>query len=299
MAHKVALINMKGGVGKSTLAANLAWEMATAPWYKSVLIVDLDPQFNCSQYLVGVRQIETIISRGQPTVRDIFEQLTAVPGRPSAPIDPTRAVVSVYSPRAHATIGRRRHYGQGRGYSPHAHASIDLIPSQLELSQALRNPANKEQLLKQAIDQLEETYDLVIIDCAPTESMLTTAAYLVADYLLIPVRPEFLSTIGLPLLEQSLNDFVDRYPGRSPEVLGLVFNAASGYSPEEVTSKDEVQRVARGRGWPVFDEEVSYSKTFPKSAREGRPIFWTSYARTTTKKNFHQFAREFADRIGM
>ena len=66
MAHKVALINMKGGVGKSTLAVNLAWEMATAPWHKSVLVIDLDPQFNCSQYLIGARQIEGIISDGHP-----------------------------------------------------------------------------------------------------------------------------------------------------------------------------------------------------------------------------------------
>ena len=49
MARKVALINMKGGVGKSTLAANLAWEMAMAPWNKKVLVIDIDPQFNCSQ----------------------------------------------------------------------------------------------------------------------------------------------------------------------------------------------------------------------------------------------------------
>ena len=154
-------------------------------------------------------------------------------------------------------------------------------------------------MLKQAVDQLEELYDLVIIDCAPTESMLTTAAYLVADYLLIPVRPEFLSTIGLPLLEQSLNDFAASYPGRSPGVLGLVFNAISGYSPEEVTSRSDVHGVARISGWPIFDEEVRYSKSFPKSAREGRPIFWTSYARTTTKRNFHSFAREFANRIGV
>ena len=76
MAHKVALINMKGGVGKSTLAVNVAWEMATDPWHKSVLVVDLDPQFNCSQYLVGAHRIETIISSGQPTVWDILEQLT-------------------------------------------------------------------------------------------------------------------------------------------------------------------------------------------------------------------------------
>ena len=279
MAHKVALINMKGGVGKSTLAANLAWEMATAPWHKRVLVVDLDPQFNCSQYLVGARRIEKIISDGQPTVWDILEQLTSVPGKPSAPINPSNALVRVYSRRSQGVI--------------------DLISSRLELSQALRNPMGKEQLLKQAVDQLEEAYDLVIIDCAPTESMLTTAAYLVADHLLIPVRPEFLSTIGLPLLEQSLNDFAARYPDRSPGVLGLVFNAISGYSPEEVTSRNEVQRVARKSGWPVFDEEVTYSKSFPKSAREGRPIFWTSYVRTTTKKNFRNFASEFASRIGI
>ena len=68
MTHKVALINMKGGVGKSTLAVNLAWEMATDPWDKSVLVVDLDPQFNCSQYLVGANEIEDIISNEQPTV---------------------------------------------------------------------------------------------------------------------------------------------------------------------------------------------------------------------------------------
>ena len=80
MAHKVALINMKGGVGKSTLAANLAWAMASAPWHRNVLVIDLDPQFNCSQYLVGVRRIESIISEGQPTIWDIFEQNTVVPG---------------------------------------------------------------------------------------------------------------------------------------------------------------------------------------------------------------------------
>ena len=269
---------MKGGVGKSTLAVNLAWEMATDPWYKRVLVVDLDPQFNCSQYLVGASRMETIISSEQPTVWDILEQLTAVPGRPSAPVNPTDAVIRVY--------------GRSQG-------SIDLIPSRLELSQALRNPAGKEQLLKQAVDELEEEYDLVIVDCAPTESMLTTAAYLVVDYLLIPVRPEFLSTIGLPLLEQSLNDFSALYPGGALEVLGLVFNAISGYLPEEVASRSAAQGVAQKSGWPVFDEEVAYSRSFPKSAREGSPIFLTSYARTTTKRNFHIFAREFADRIGI
>jgi len=50
MAKKVSLINMKGGVGKSTLAVNLAWHFAVyGSWNKRVLVVDLDPQFNASQ----------------------------------------------------------------------------------------------------------------------------------------------------------------------------------------------------------------------------------------------------------
>ena len=270
---------MKGGVGKSTLAANLAWEMATRPWHKSVLVIDIDPQFNCSQYLMGVQRVEETIAAGHPTVWDIMEQYTAVPGRPSKPIDVSTAVVNIYAVR-------------NRG-------SIDLIPSRIELSLTLRNPSGKEQLLKQAVEQLEDSYDLVIIDCAPTESVLTRSAYLAADYVLIPVRPEFLSTIGLPLLEESLNGFRAQYPTESPEVLGLVFNAISGYSPEELTSRNEVQQVARTTGWPIFDEQITYSRSFPKSAREGEPIFWTSYARTKTKQNFHSFAREFADRLGI
>lgn len=278
MARKVALINMKGGVGKSTLAANLAWEMATSPWDKKVLVIDIDPQFNCSQYLLGASRMEDIISNAHPTVWDVFEQLTAVPGRPSASINPEDAVVRVYA-------------------SYRDNGIIDLMPSRLELSQTLRNPTGKERLLSLAVEQMEGEYDLVIIDCAPTESILTTAAYLVADYILVPVRPEFLSTIGLPLLEQSLNEFELRYPDDSPAVLGLVFNAISDYSPEEQTSRNEVRSVARQSGWPVFTEQVVYSRSFPKSAREGNPIFWTSYARTTTKQNFHLFAREFARRI--
>ena len=53
MAKKVSVINMKGGVGKSTLAVNLAWHFAAmSNWKKNVLLVDLDPQFNASQYLL-------------------------------------------------------------------------------------------------------------------------------------------------------------------------------------------------------------------------------------------------------
>lgn len=281
MARKVALINMKGGVGKSTLAANIAWELATRPWNKKVLVVDLDPQFNCSQYLLGILRVANVLNQNAPTVWDVFEQFTTVPGRQNIPqFDPYNAVVSVYG-------------------NPRLTACIDLIPSRLELSQTLKNPTGKEQLLAKEVSRIEDDYDVVIIDCAPTESILTTAAYFVADNLLVPVRPEFMSTVGLPLLEQSLQEFATRYPNRAPTVLGIVFNAMSNYSPEEVTSRREVINVAAQNQWYVFSQEIRYSKSFPKGAREGRPLFSTSYARTNVKQNFRAFSRELAQRMGL
>lgn len=54
MAKKVALVNMKGGVGKSTLAAQFAWQFAAmTKWVKKVLVVDIDPQFNVASTSLG------------------------------------------------------------------------------------------------------------------------------------------------------------------------------------------------------------------------------------------------------
>ena len=285
MARKLALINMKGGVGKSTLAANLAWEMASEPWYKRVLVIDLDPQFNCSQYLIGTQRMEHILSSGSPTVWDVFEQHTVVPGKPSIPLDPADTLVRVH-PRTRQTTNS---------------GLIDLMPSRLELSQTLRNPTSKEHLLKQTVDRLEARYDLVIIDCAPTDSILTTSAYLVADYIMVPVRPQYLSTIGLPLLERSLVQFASQYSGSPPRVLGIVFNAVSrsNQSPESRKSQQEVRQVANQSGWPVFTAEVAYSESFPRGARDGTPILNTTHARQDMKNEFFGFAQEFALRIGL
>ena len=69
MARKVSLINMKGGVGKSTVTVNLAWHFAAyRNWLKKILVIDLDPQFNASQYLLGVRQYENLINSRRPTM---------------------------------------------------------------------------------------------------------------------------------------------------------------------------------------------------------------------------------------
>lgn len=279
MARKVALINMKGGVGKSTLAANLAWEISDDPWYKKVLVIDLDPQFNCSQYLVGARRMEQIFANNAPTVQDIFSD----PGLSASGSALSKAIIHVRE-------------------TPYYREGIDLIPSRPELSQILRNPAGKELLLKRAVDLIESRYGLVIVDCPPTESLFTTAAYLAADYILVPVRPQFLATVGLPLLEKSLNEFEEMYPGEVPKLLGIAFNAVQSIenrSTQESSQIVAVKRVARQNKWRIFRTEIVHSASFTRGSEEGDPISSTRYVRSNVRDNFDEFAQEFAGKIGL
>lgn len=280
MTTKISLINMKGGVGKSTLTVNLAWHFAAyRNWHKKVLVVDLDPQFNASQYLLGVSDYENILKSQKPTIWDIFEQGTRTPRGKTV------------LPNAHAPIHQHRHF--------HGGGTIDLIPSRLELAFSLKNPGQKERHLSRLLKEVEIEYDLILIDCAPTESVLTTAAYLSSDWLLVPVKPEYLSTIGLPLLVNSMQDFKVEYENKKLELAGVVFNAASDYLPEEALAKDTVRKIAKRNGWYVFQREVEYSRSYPKGAREGLPIFRTSYSRWSKVQNFELVAEELAKRVGL
>ncbi len=281
MAKKVSLINMKGGVGKSTLAVNLAWQFTAMPnWSKKVLVIDLDPQFNATQYLVGQAKVKQILDEGRPTVWDIFEQLTRTPdSKGLKALDLANVINNVVTFRD----GSR----------------IDLIPSRLELAYSLMNPGQKEGLLAKFVSKIDDQYDLILLDCAPTESFLTMAAYLTSDYILVPVKPEYLSTIGLPLLVRSMAEFHAHHEDHNLELAGIVFNSTTQYVPEEATSKAEVKAEAKKHGWYVFKAEVSYSRSYPKGAREGKPIFRTSYSRWDQAQKFHSFAKEFADRIGL
>ncbi len=280
MATKIAIINMKGGVGKSTLCANLAWHFAgMRNWTRRVLVIDLDPQFNASQYILGVSRYQSdVMAAGAPTVWDIFEQQSRAPGLRAANRSLTDSVQRIIN-------------FTGGGY-------VDLIPSQLELSFTLKNPSQKEHLLSNFVADIESNYDLILVDCAPTESVLTTAAYLTADNILIPVKPEFLSTIGLPLIRQSLADFERSYR-KAVGVSGICFNMCTDYAPEENQSKAEVRALSSTFGWHVFNEEMPFSRSFPKGAREGKPIFWTSYARSNVSAKVSAFCNAFGGQIGL
>ncbi len=276
-AVTVAFLNMKGGVGKSTLAANLGWYCAMKK-QRRVLLVDLDPQFNLSQYVLGTSKYEKHLENDRGTVLDVFER-----GTPSS-VSGKRGKKALSPEDVIATV---REWPTG--------PRLDLLPSRLELSWTLKNPHGKERMLANFLDEVHDSYDLVLLDCPPTDSILTEAAYLASDAVLIPVRPEFLSTIGLPLVLRSLQDFAEVHK-QTPEVLGIVFNAAID-GAEEGRSRAYVKKIAKQNGWYVFQHGLTHSQSYPAGSRKGTPIFNTEYARSWKIDDFLAVAQEFAARV--
>ena len=205
MAVCVSMINMKGGVGKTTLASQIAW-YATMQLDKKVLLIDLDPQANASQSVMSPQTYVDYLNKGGLTVADIFEQFTPTGTAAGSPtkLDPLKVIY------------KRAKYTDG--------SLLDIVPSRLELSWTLRNPTGKETLLPRFVAKIQDQYDLIIIDCSPTDSILTDAAYHCSRYVLVPIRAEFLASIGFPLLNRTIKAFQLRHEDKVIEVCGLVFN---------------------------------------------------------------------------
>ncbi len=280
MAVTVSFINMKGGVGKTTVASQLAHAADTQNL--KVLAVDLDPQSNLSQSIMGVIRYADHLRENKPTVAQIFDEYIPAGGFHGSP----RLL------NLDELIAQKAGYWQD--------STLDLIPSRLELSRTLRNPTGKERRLAKALARIADRYDLIIVDCAPTESILTDAAYFASRYVIVPVRLEFMATIGLPLLARSIEEFTLENDDHEIEIAGLVLNHGD-YSPgpEERQSREEIKTTAKGHKWHVFRNEIPHSKTYPKAARYGTPIARTGHARWDRIEGFEKLKDEIFDKLGI
>ncbi len=281
MATVVSLINMKGGVGKTTLTMQLAHAADTADM--KVLAIDLDPQSNLSQALMGTKDYLAHLQANNPTVVQIFDEYIPAGGNSKSPrkIDMDKLVLKKV------------------GYWNST--TLDLIPSRLELSRSLKNPTGKERRLAKAVAQIADQYDLILIDCAPTESILTDAAYFASRYLIVPIKPEFMATIGLPLLARSINEFQLENDDHEIEIAGIVFNHSSAYTsgPEGQRSIKEVTDFAAEHDWYVCENQMKYSASYAKAAREATPIGRTSYVRTEVSTGFQRLKDEIFGLVGL
>ena len=273
----VAVINLKGGVGKTTIAALLG-RYAVAVLGLKVLAVDLDPQANLSQAYMRMGYGE-FIKLSRPSIVEVFSGMRPPgPGKPS----PTKLKIE-------DAVVRISQHPKGTG-------RLDLIPSRFDFSNHLTDSLKPDAgvLAKCIADHFQEK-DLILIDCAPTESVFTTAAYHASRFVLVPVRPEFFATIGFPLLRQSLDAFRQTNRGHKIDVVGVVINNAfydggNDGGPEKQQALQEIREEARENRWKLFSNEIPHSRGFPKRMRG-------DYRYSGNAMLFGLFAEEFFQQL--
>lgn len=166
MARTIALVNQKGGVGKTTTAVNVAAYLAGAG--KRVLVVDIDPQANAS---VG---LGTRVNQGEQHIYHALLDSAVV----REAVRPT-AIPGLWVLPAHADL---------------AGAAVELVTVD-----------GREFKLSQALKVLEPDFDLILIDCPPSLGLLTINALVAADDVLVPLQAEYYALEGLSQLLNTIN----------------------------------------------------------------------------------------------
>ena len=206
MGRIIAVANQKGGVGKTTTSINLAACLADKG--KKVLAVDMDPQGNLTSGL-GVDK--------DSVEKSIYELIIGE-------VDIKEVI------------------------NKEVLENLDIIPTSIDLSAAeieLIGVDDKEYILRNAIDQVKDQYDFVIIDCPPSLSMLTINAMTTADSAIVPIQCEYYALEGLSQLIHTVELVKDRLNSKL-EIEGVVFtmyDARTNLSLQVVENvKDNLQQ---------------------------------------------------------
>lgn len=267
---------MKGGVGKTTLAVNLAWHFYHHE-RKNVLLVDLDPQFNATQYVMDFANFaKHRTSAG--TIADLFIDQPKLELRvKKLKTDPSAALYEV---------------------KVDASARFDLLPSELDLGWVVKNPAQMEYRLEKVLASLRTKYDYIFIDCAPTDSVLTTMALTASDYLVVPIRPDRFSILGFQNLLKTIDDFRTNCDDKhSVKTLGIVFTQVTGTTPIEAECMTQIRLIAKKQKDYVFTAELKYSNSFTRAIKDQTPIFWTAYAQKGVRSVVLDIGNEMKTRL--
>lgn len=179
----ISFVNMKGGVGKTTVALNVADCLARVH-QKRVAILDVDPQFNATQCLFTGDEYVSLLKSGADTVLDVFDS-------------ETKSVASVVT--GTSAVGPKKMESialQKKELLWTLPGNIDLYRLEMVAGEG------REFSLKRFIDKTvaPQGFDYVIIDTPPTPSIWMSSALIASDYYVIPVRPDPLSIIGIDLL---------------------------------------------------------------------------------------------------
>jgi len=194
MTTTISIINLKGGVGKTTVSVALAEMWADAG--ERVLVIDLDPQTNSTVALIGEERWLERHKAGK-TVYGILDTFLKS-DTPHVDIDSF-------------IVKRVSNVKSGRGIE-----GLDLLPSSLKLLDiqdqlthisAKDHRVKADEVLKQVLAPIVQRYDKIIVDCPPNVGYITKNGLFLSDYYLIPVIPDYLSTFGLPMVSSRIAQY--------------------------------------------------------------------------------------------
>lgn len=251
MARKLALINYKGGVGKTSLTVNLAAELARGS--RRVLVVDFDPQSNSSIWLMRLVRWNRLNSDRRKSLLAVF--------MPEGPKLKECIVPDVVQDN------------DGNALVP----GLDLVPTTfnlMDLEHDWRPPEGKTwyEIFAENLKEVEADYDFILYDCAPNVFRGTQCALHTADEVYVPANPDALSLIGLSLFIEKAVRFHERsnamgvVPEHGPaKVCGVVFNAMKAGVNSTVAKERIGMRLEACR----TEKKVSgHARVFPCEVRD-------------------------------
>lgn len=237
-AKVITFINMKGGVGKTTLAVNIAYTLAKSQ-KRNVLLIDMDPQMNATQYSLIGEDIERITNdkfcstygflRPEYDINDDFEKKERWIFRSADTFDVIPANLNIMN--------------------------INLATSPLKLNQYIQ-------------DNLSKRYDVIIIDCPPTISEYTKISLLSSDMYLVPMKADPLAVFGLPILENYVKKVINGEFKHNIKFVGIVLNMVVSNRVLYKNHKADIQSR-----WPskLFQNELKQFEEIAKSIENDSP----------------------------
>jgi len=304
----VSVINYKGGVGKTSTTANLAAQLA---WEGlNVLLIDLDPQTSLTFSFIQPEDWTSDLADGK-TIKAWFDSFAS--GSPMPLED-----LIFEPPRV-----KRRLAGKGKIHLIASH--LGLINVDLELATELgganlkQSKANFLKVHKRLIDGIsaldQDAFDVVLMDCPPNFNITTKNAILASDSILIPAKPDYLSTLGIDYLQRNLRELVGDYNEYaaldlgvhvepvSPEILGVVFTMVSFYDGQPIAAARPFINQTKKLGIPVFDQPLRDNKTvFADAPQDGIPVVLNKYNNPThdnVVREIEVFVRQFRSALGI
>jgi chromosome partitioning protein len=285
----VTVMNMKGGVGKTTVAMHLAGVFCRyvlgSKKARRVLVIDYDPQFNLSQAFLPPKTYFALEKARKTTLAILLDDSTK--------LNPYQLQVpGNHSPPKVADVVTRVYAMTNGGYLDLAPSTLDLMYVALGQSSAQLKPM--EERFEKFMAECREKYDLVIIDCHPAGSIFTKTSLRNSDHVVIPVVPQRYAVRGIGLMMEFINEKNQGTKGPTPHIL---FNATArtGTSSEESAI----------RGNPAFASKCMLSTLHRFSAfsepEGGTGFVWSSkkpYSKEA-RRNLLTVTQELQARIGV